>query len=107
MPLLYLNTICLPKDQEQFRDHPENCFVAAWGKDPKTRVGEKVGQRDVSMPLVSKEECERRLRPEFAKLGLRNWRLKPSEICAGGEPGVDTCEGEGGAPLVCYDQVQY
>ena len=33
-------------------------------------------------------------------------RLKPSELCAGGEKGVDTCEGEGGAPLVCYDQVE-
>ena len=30
--------------------------------------------------------------------------MSPSEICAGGEVGKDTCEGEGGAPLVCLDE---
>ena len=105
VPRLYLNTICLPRDQDQFRDYRDNCYVAAWGKDPKTRVGKNVGQRDVAIPLVSKEKCEERLRPEFARLGLPDWKLKPSELCAGGEKGVDTCEGEGGAPLVCYDKV--
>ena len=24
-------------------------------------------------------------------------------MCAGGDPLKDTCRGEGGAPLVCYD----
>ena len=26
-------------------------------------------------------------------------------MCAGGVPGVDSCTGEGGAPLVCLDKV--
>ena len=71
VPHLYLNTICLPKAEDQFQAHPENCYVAAWGRDPAHRVG----QRDVAMPLVSKEECERRLRPEFAQRGVTDWRL--------------------------------
>ena len=45
--------------------------MAAWGRDP----AERVGQRDVAMPLVSKEECEQRLRPEFARRGVTDWRL--------------------------------
>ena len=70
VPQLYLNTICLPRDEQQFQAHPENCFVAAWGRDPAHRVG----QRDVAMPLVGKEECEQRLRPEFDRRGIRDWR---------------------------------
>ena len=70
VPKLYLNTICLPRDQEQFKNHSENCFVAAWGRDPAHRVG----QRDVSLPLVTTEQCEQRLRPEFAKRGVSDWR---------------------------------
>jgi len=30
--------------------------------------------------------------------------MQPSELCAGGVAGVDTCRGEGGSPLVCLDK---
>ena len=70
VPHLYLNTICLPRTEDQFQEYPDNCYVAAWGRDPAHRIG----QRDVAMPLVDQAECERRLRPEFAKRGVSNWR---------------------------------
>jgi len=54
--------------------------------------------------VLSKTECEARLRPEFRSRGVNSWDLHSSEICAGGEPGVDSCDGEGGAPLVCLDE---
>ena len=34
----------------------------------------------------------------------RNFRLSPSEVCAGGEEGKDACDGDGGAPLVCQSK---
>ena len=56
--------------------------------------------------LLSRAECQRRLQPEFAAGGLgRAWEMQPSEMCAGGVAGVDTCQGEGGSPLVCLDKV--
>ena len=55
---------------------------------------------------MSKSECEAKLRPEFRKRGVNSWNLHSSELCAGGEGGVDTCDGEGGAPLVCLDEVR-
>ena len=94
----YINTICLPKNERQFENYREYCWVAAWGQDLKR-------QREVDLPLVSRSECERRLGPVFKEKRVKNWRLQPSEICAGGVPGKDTCKGEGGAPLVCYDKV--
>jgi len=93
----YINTVCLPRNERQFRDHDETCWVAAWGQDLKR-------QREVDLPLVTKSQCERRLRPIFEEKGVRNWSLQPSEMCAGGVRNKDSCRGEGGAPLVCYDK---
>jgi len=93
----YINTVCLPNSEDQFEDYSDNCWVAAWGQDLKR-------QREVDLPLVSRTECESRLIPIFERKKVKNWRLQPSEVCAGGVPGKDTCQGEGGAPLVCYDK---
>lgn len=98
VPKSYINTVCLPKSESQFKDIQENCWLAAWGTDLER-------QREVDLPLVSKEECELRLRPVFKEKEVPNWSLHPSEVCAGGVPDKDACEGEGGAPLVCYDKV--
>jgi len=91
----YYNTICLPTGN-QFRDYNENCWVASWGDNQER-------QREIDLPLLSRQECARRLRPTFEQKGVRGWQPQPSEVCAGGRPGEDTCRGEGGAPLVCYD----
>jgi len=96
-PRSYINTVCLPNSEQQFKNHGQNCWVAAWGNDLKR-------QREVDLPLLSQAECEEKLAPIFREKGVPNWRLKPSEICAGGVPGKDACTGEGGAPLVCYDK---
>ena len=56
------------------------------------------------MPLTERGECEELLKPEFLSRRVYSWKnLHPSEFCAGGEPEIDACEGEGGAPLVCLD----
>jgi len=96
-PRSYFNTVCLPNSEEQFKNHRENCWVAAWGNDLKR-------QREVDLPLVSRAECQERLAPIFREKNVPDWKLKDSEICAGGVPGKDACTGEGGAPLVCYDK---
>merc|ERR1711936_325976 len=96
-PPSYINTACLPRTPDQFTNYKGLCWVAAWGEDLKR-------QREVDLPLVPDDECERRLGPEFEEKGLKNWKLQPSELCAGGVLGKDTCIGEGGAPLVCYDK---
>jgi len=96
-PRTYINTICLPMNEDQFADYTDECYVAAWGSDPFTQPG----QREVHLPLMSRQECNQRLEPEFSSRGVKGWVMKQSEICAGPD---DTCKGEGGAPLVCLDK---
>jgi len=93
--LNYINTVCLPRSN-QFTNYTERCWVASWG-DKLQR------QKEIDLPLLTRSECGERLRETFASKGVRNWEPQPSEVCAGGIPGEDTCRGEGGAPLVCYD----
>lgn len=54
--------------------------------------------RKVEVPIVDKIDCQNRLRT--SKLGPY-FQLHSSFICAGGETNRDTCQGDGGGPLVC------
>lgn len=54
--------------------------------------------KKVPLPIVDSQSCQSqlqqtRLSPKF--------KLHSSFICAGGQLGVDTCEGDGGAALAC------
>jgi len=107
----HINTMCLPdpfysEDSEDFdSDHHEtsyddsDCFATGWGKDKFGSDGEyQVILKQVQMDLVDHDDCEN----SFQKTRLgRNFNLDDSFLCAGGQPGKDTCKGDGGGPLVC------
>ena len=46
------------------------------------------------------------MRQELGKGGrdASSFQLTPGELCAGGEEGKDSCDGDGGAPLVCQSK---
>lgn len=93
-----VNTICLPPLNAQFDD--SRCVVSGWGKDSYGVTGTyQTILKKVEVPVVSSEMCQRQLRQTI--LG-KYFRLHTSFICAGGDFG-DSCKGDGGSPLMCYN----
>ncbi|RZC40173.1 tryptase alpha/beta-1-like [Asbolus verrucosus] len=94
-----VGTICLPKQDQKFNSR--DCFATGWGKDVFGQAGRyAVILKKIQLPVVQNADCQRALRR--TRLG-DSFVLHRSFICAGGEPGVDTCTGDGGSPLVCPD----
>ncbi|XP_017054459.1 phenoloxidase-activating factor 2 [Drosophila ficusphila] len=94
----HINVICLPQ-QEAVPAPATTCFSTGWGKDVFGSLGKySVIMKRVPLPIVDFNSCQARLRS--TRLGTK-FALDRSFICAGGQRGTDTCQGDGGAPLAC------
>uniref|UniRef100_A0A1Q3FPI8 Phenoloxidase-activating factor 2 n=1 Tax=Culex tarsalis TaxID=7177 RepID=A0A1Q3FPI8_CULTA len=90
-----INTVCLPEVGESFDG--KRCVAVGWGKHVKRDTYAEVLKK-VELPVVEHRACQRMLRKTL--LGPI-FQLHTTFLCAGGEAGVDTCKGDGGAPLMC------
>jgi len=89
--------ICLPDINQSFGG--QGCFASGWGKNEYGKEGRHQQiLKKIELPLVAKDDCQDKLRT--TRLTAR-FNLHESFVCAGGEPGKDTCKGDGGSPLVC------
>lgn len=92
-----VNTICLPM-QNYLTKHNTKCTASGWGKNVRNGKYQSV-LRKVDVPFVGRQECKQQLRR--TQLG-QYYQLHPSLVCAGGgKKGEDTCDGDGGSPLIC------
>jgi len=103
-----VNAACIPGCSNQFDYEFNNgtgvrCWVAGWGKDSIDGQFQVIQNR-VDVPLMSHNNCQRRMQQALGRQAGRNFRLSSSEVCAGGEEGKDACDGDGGAPLVCQSK---
>ena len=93
-----INSVCLPFGRQPFIDR-KRCLVSGWGKSSfqgrYTNILKKV-----DVPLINNQDCQNKL--QRTRLG-RFFRLHSTFMCAGGEAGKDACVGDGGGPLICYD----
>jgi len=99
-----VNAGCFPACSNMFEHKFTNgtgvrCWVAGWGRDASKDLGGKFSfvQRKVDVPIFNRGRCENRMKQELSN----RFRLRSGEVCAGGEAGKDSCDGDGGAPLVC------
>ena len=92
-----INTICLPPQDTNFND--SQCFSSGW-------VSDVFGNQDkyqpimkkIQVPVVSFESCQNSLIKSQLDTILM---INKSFICAIGKSGKDSCNGDGGSPLVC------
>lgn len=92
-----VDVICLPRQGDTF--DRSKCFASGWGKDLWGKEGKyQVIMKKVQLPVVPRDQCQDSLR--LTRLGPF-FNLHKSFMCAGGEPGRDTCKGDGGSPLAC------
>ncbi|XP_018024781.2 LOW QUALITY PROTEIN: uncharacterized protein LOC108680470 [Hyalella azteca] len=94
-----INNVCLP-----FGSGPipagTRCLVSGWGKDSFAGNYQHILKK-IDVPLVDHHRCQELLR--YTRLG-KYFRLHDSYRCAGGEYGKDACVGDGGGPLICFDE---
>lgn len=94
----HINMICLPDPGDSF-DTSKNCVANGWGKDVFGLQGRyAVILKKIEIDMVPNPRCNSLL--QRTRLGTR-FRLHDSFVCAGGQEGRDTCQGDGGAPLAC------
>ncbi|XP_055357783.1 protein masquerade-like [Paramacrobiotus metropolitanus] len=74
-------------------------FVSGYGSQAENvQVPDGILRR-VSVPLIPKPVCQN----VFKTIFPQNFVFDANSMCAGGEPGRDTCNKDGGAPLVGED----
>uniref|UniRef100_A0A182FSI6 Uncharacterized protein n=1 Tax=Anopheles albimanus TaxID=7167 RepID=A0A182FSI6_ANOAL len=88
-----IRPICLPLSTSvRNRNYVgASSYAAGWGKTETASASDK--KLKVELNIKSQEDCA----PIFARGGIL---LKPSQICAGGVRGKDTCSGDSGGPLM-------
>ncbi|KAM8716518.1 hypothetical protein ACLKA7_003400 [Drosophila subpalustris] len=94
-PSPHISPICLPSFNENF-DY-SRCIVTGWGKRASTSKEYPHILKEITVPVLPRSECNNKLK---LKLGP-GFLLEQGSICAGGEKDVDSCFGDGGAPLIC------
>lgn len=92
-----VNTICLPVPGLGDRED-KICEVSGWGKNKYGESGKfQTILKKLQVPIVPNQKCKRQIENKLRQ----SYDVPPSLMCAGGEEGKDTCEGDGGSALVC------
>ncbi|KAF2893057.1 hypothetical protein ILUMI_13116 [Ignelater luminosus] len=93
-----VNTACLAcEPTPAYPSATNDCVATGWGADTLDgKFSDKM--RKIKFLPLDDEYCE----TTFRSSRLGKWfKLHPSFLCAQNKYGSDTCDGNGGAPLVC------
>ncbi|KAL1394961.1 hypothetical protein pipiens_002952 [Culex pipiens pipiens] len=88
----YIRPICLPTEAgvRASNNVGLETIAAGWGVTENDDFSDVL--RKVSLTVVDQRKCAQLYRTKF--------RLRNSQLCAGGQPGKDTCLGDSGGPLM-------
>uniref|UniRef100_A0A182PJH1 Peptidase S1 domain-containing protein n=1 Tax=Anopheles epiroticus TaxID=199890 RepID=A0A182PJH1_9DIPT len=94
----HIRPICLPGPKDAFDN--QRCIATGWGLDVRTEQRAPLMKR-IELPVVPRHRCQVLYRVAETNY---EFQLHRSAMCAGGEEGVDTCDGDGGSPLACQKE---
>ncbi|XP_053674393.1 CLIP domain-containing serine protease B8-like [Anopheles nili] len=98
----FLRSICLPElSYENGPSANKRLSVSGWGRTDLFKGHLRPDEPSpiklkLLLPYVNWNQCSK-------TFGPWQFRLGPGQMCAGGEPGMDTCAGDSGSPLMSYD----
>ncbi|KAK3909564.1 Serine protease easter [Frankliniella fusca] len=95
----WIQPICVPVSQEQKTKSyvGKKLWVAGWGKtETKSESDVKL---KLAVPVVSRSDCASVYSKASVELNDN------SQLCAGGEKGRDSCNGDSGGPLMSVEQL--
>ncbi|XP_039762326.1 phenoloxidase-activating factor 2-like isoform X2 [Pararge aegeria] len=94
----HIGTACLLNMMPDTSAGP--CFSMGWGKVAKTEATINILKK-IKLGLVEHEACRNMLQTNTRFRHIPHFELHKSLTCAGGEEFIDTCQKDGGSPLVC------
>uniref|UniRef100_A0A182TI02 CLIP domain-containing serine protease n=1 Tax=Anopheles melas TaxID=34690 RepID=A0A182TI02_9DIPT len=91
----FIRPICLPTSEESRTVNLTGKYatVAGWGQTENSTSSTK--KLHLRVPVVDNEVCA----DAFSSIRLE---IIPTQLCAGGEKGKDSCRGDSGGPLMRY-----
>ena len=103
----YVKPICLPFDHEEDENYVETTFknstvfVAGWGATEERGRNPADALQKLQVPIFDADKCKE----VYEK---RGGILDPaSQMCAGGEPGKDSCVGDSGSALMREEKPKF
>ncbi|XP_021945208.2 phenoloxidase-activating factor 2 isoform X1 [Folsomia candida] len=99
----HIRPICLPALGASFAG--QRCWVSGFGASSFVNGVYSTVMREVDLPVLDGPTCQTRM--QTTRLGAGFILNQQAFLCAGGEPGKDSCTGDGGSPLVCQVGTQW
>ncbi|XP_054447446.1 complement C1s subcomponent [Pteronotus mesoamericanus] len=92
-----VSLICLPGNSSKY-DPPdgEMGLISGWGRTERRDHVLKL--RGAKIPIAPLQKCQE-VKPKNRNMDTKNYVFTDNMICAGGERGVDSCEGDSGGAL--------
>lgn len=90
----YIKPICLPTQPSELKKDylGEQLTVAGWGLT-EGRTASQILQK-LKVPVTTQVSCSTRYNPQKT--------IRENQLCAGGEAGKDSCNGDSGGPLMSF-----